>query len=84
LTLYLPRGGYLRQIAHGLVIGKVGYAAAAVLRPRFDDLDPLQSASYKAIQVSINDTARSLTGLKREDHIKIEDLLKRAKLPSLN
>jgi hypothetical protein len=39
LTLYLPRGGYLRQIAYGLVIGKVGYAAAAVLRPRFDDLD---------------------------------------------
>jgi hypothetical protein len=84
LTLYLPRGGYLRQIAHGLVIGKVGYAAAAVLRPRLDERDPPPSASYKSIQVAINDTARSLIGSKREDHIKVGTLLRRARLPSLN
>ncbi|QQP55414.1 Uncharacterized protein FKW44_008578, partial [Caligus rogercresseyi] len=37
-----------------------------------------------AVQVAINDAARSIVGCKRRDHIHIGDLLERAGLPSLN
>jgi hypothetical protein len=41
-------------------------------------------AGYGALQVAINDTARSVIGKKRTDHIRIPDLLHCARLPSLN
>ncbi|QQP42467.1 Hypothetical protein FKW44_017150, partial [Caligus rogercresseyi] len=37
-----------------------------------------------AVQVAINDVARSIAGCRRRDHIRIEDLLSIAKIPSLN
>ncbi|QQP40615.1 Hypothetical protein FKW44_014725, partial [Caligus rogercresseyi] len=70
LAVHLPRGKYLRQLAKGLMIGKISYAAAAVTIPRFD--------------IAINDAARSIVGCRRRDHIHIGDLLERAGLPSLN
>lgn len=84
LAHHLPRGEYLRQLARGLVIGKVGYAIAAVAAPRLAGGEAAPSAAYKAIQVAINDVARSVTGLKRTDHVRIPDLLHRAHLPSVN
>ncbi|QQP38045.1 Hypothetical protein FKW44_018518, partial [Caligus rogercresseyi] len=42
------------------------------------------NAAHKAIQVTINDAARSIVGCKRRDHIHVHDLLERAGLPSLN
>ncbi|QQP55504.1 Uncharacterized protein FKW44_008710, partial [Caligus rogercresseyi] len=53
LAVHLPRGKYLRQLAKGLMIGKISYAAAAVAIPRFDN---------EAVQVAINDAARSIVG----------------------
>ncbi|QQP50010.1 Hypothetical protein FKW44_010860, partial [Caligus rogercresseyi] len=40
--------------------------------------------AHRAVQVAINDVARSITGCRRRDHIRIEDLLRTAKIPSLN
>ncbi|QQP54199.1 Hypothetical protein FKW44_006953 [Caligus rogercresseyi] len=42
------------------------------------------NAAHRAIQVALNDAARSIFGCKRRDHIHVGDLLERAGLPSLN
>ncbi|QQP41547.1 Uncharacterized protein FKW44_015956, partial [Caligus rogercresseyi] len=84
LAVHLPRGKYLRQLAKGLMIGKISYAAAAVAIPRFDSECKGPNAAHRAVQVAINDAARSIVGCKRRDHIHIGDLLERAGLPSLN
>jgi hypothetical protein len=39
LANHLPRGEYLRQLAYGLVIGKLSHALAAVARPRLERED---------------------------------------------
>jgi hypothetical protein len=74
LTLHLPRGAYLQQLARGLLIGKVGYAIATVVAPMAQP-----TASHMAVQVAINNA-----GKKRTDHIRIPDLLHHAGLPSDN
>jgi hypothetical protein len=84
LALHLPRGAYLQQLARGLLIGKVGYAIAAVVAPRLEGDMAQPTASHMAVQVAINDAARSITGKKRTDHIRIPDLLHHAGLPSVN
>ena len=84
LAHHLPRGEYLRQLARGLVIGKIGYAIAAVVAPRLGNEEAIQSAAYKSVQVAINDAARSITGCKRIEHVRIPDLLHRAGLSSVN
>jgi hypothetical protein len=84
LAHHLPRGEYLRQLARGLVIGKVSFALAAVVAPRLGKGEDPPSAAYKSVQVAINDVARSITGTKRTDHVKIPSLLYRAGLPSVN
>jgi hypothetical protein len=84
LAHYLPRGEYLRQLARGLVIGKISFALAAVVAPRLGNGESLPSAAYKSVQVAINDVARSITGRKRTDHVNIPSLLYRAGLPSVN
>ncbi|QQP38291.1 Hypothetical protein FKW44_018828 [Caligus rogercresseyi] len=53
------------------------------MTPRFDkNKEP--DAAHRAVQVAINDVARSIAGCRRRDHIRIEDLLSFAKIPSLN
>jgi hypothetical protein len=84
LALHLPRGAYLQQLARGLLVGKVGYAIAAVVAPRLEGDTAQPTAGLSAVQVAINDTARSVTGNKRTDHIRIPDLLNRAGLPGVN
>ncbi|QQP37336.1 Hypothetical protein FKW44_017568 [Caligus rogercresseyi] len=71
----LTRGKYLRQLAKGLMIGKISYAAAAVTIPRFDNECKGPNTVHRAVQVAINDAARSIVGCKRRDHIHIGDLL---------
>ncbi|QQP36138.1 Uncharacterized protein FKW44_021137, partial [Caligus rogercresseyi] len=66
----------------GAYVGKLSYAAAVVTTPRFDNKEP--DAAHRAVQVAINDVARSIAGCRRRDHIRIEDLLSIAKIPSLN
>jgi hypothetical protein len=77
LAHYLPRGEYPRQLARGLVIGKISFALAAVVDPRLGSGDAPPSAAYKSVQVAI-------TGRKRTDHVKIPSLLYQAGLSSLN
>jgi len=84
LASHLPRGKYLSQLAKGIVLGKVGYAIAAVATPRMADSPSSATLASKEIQVALNDVARSITGKKRQDRIHIADLLSSAKLPSFN
>lgn len=84
LALHIPRGEYLRQLARGLLIGKIGYAVSAVVPPRLEESDPAHPPAIRSTQVAINDTARSILGVRRRDHIKISTLLHKAGLPSIN
>ena len=84
LAIHLPRGNYLRRLAHGIVLSKASYAAASTIRPRLTNQDRPHSAAIKAAQISINDTARSLTGHTRRDHIDTALLLDEAGIPSIN
>jgi hypothetical protein len=83
LPNYLPRGEYLRQLSYGLVVDKLSHALAAEARPRLE-LEDNASVIWSGIQVAFNDVARSITGARRRDHVKIEDLLAQAGLESAN
>jgi hypothetical protein len=83
LAQHLPRGRYLRQLAGGLLMGKIGYAMPIIAQPRLTPSSASHLADLRAVQVCINNTARSITGLCRKDHIHVHDLLDRAGLPSL-
>jgi hypothetical protein len=83
LTNHVPKGRFLRQLACGLVHGKVGHALAAVAAQRLLADTPLNS-KLRVVQISLNDTARSVTGSKRSDHITVRDLNAAAKFPTLN
>jgi hypothetical protein len=84
LAHHLPRGPLLRQLAHGLVLGKANHAVTSLVRPRLDREQDAHNADLRAAQVALNDVARTITGKKREDHIKIDKLLHDAGIPSLN
>ncbi len=83
LGMHLPRGPFLRQLAQGLVLGKLGYAAAAMAPVRLLPSDPVPEFA-RSIQTAINDVARSLTGSRRADRVKIPELLQKAGLTSYN
>jgi hypothetical protein len=83
LAHHLPRGPYLRQLALGLVNGKLLHAMAAVTMPRLGS-SSCQTASDRATQVAVNDVARTLTGTRRTEHVRVGDLLHRARVPSVN
>jgi hypothetical protein len=83
LAIHLPRGKYLHQLAYGLVVGKFSHALAAVARPRLSDEDNT-STTWSKIQVAFNNVARSFTGVRLRDHIKITDLLDLAGITSAN
>jgi hypothetical protein len=79
LAHHVPRGPYLCQLAHGLVVGKLSHAAAAVVTPRTSDVQ-----AYSAVQVHVNNVARTLIGAKKSEHRRVEDILDQAKFPSVN
>ena len=84
LSWHLPRGPYLKLLAHGLVYGKLTYGAAAAITPRLPGDASLPSGSAQDIQVALNDVARTLTGHRRADRVPVPSLLKSAGLPSFN
>jgi hypothetical protein len=84
LSHHIPRGKYLRQLAQGLLMGKLGHALPAVASPRLQGCGNSGNASSKATQVAINNACRTLTGTRPKDHRRVEDLLSTARLPSLN
>jgi hypothetical protein len=83
LANHLPRGEYLQQLSYGLVVGKFSHALAAVARPSLEQEDNA-SVVWSGIQVALNNVARSITGTRRRDHVRIEDLLVQAGLESAN
>jgi hypothetical protein len=83
LAQHLPRGQYLQQLASGLVLGKVSHALAAVAAPRLR-ADTPTVAALKAVQVSVNNVARSITGVMRSDRVRVAELNAMANLPTIN
>jgi hypothetical protein len=83
LANHLPRGQYLRQLAYKRVMGKFSHALAAVARPRLSN-EENASSTWSKIQVAVNNVARSITGVRLRDHVRIPDLLDRAGIPSAN
>jgi hypothetical protein len=81
LANHLPRGTYLRQLSYKLVMGKFAHALGAVPRPRLDN-EYTASVIWSKIQVAFNDVARSITGVRRRDHVTIPDLLDLAGIES--
>jgi hypothetical protein len=83
LSYSIPRGPLLRQVACGLVMGKAQFTIANLVVPRLTELDGLQQGLHDA-QVAVNNVARTPTGSKRGDHIRITDLLKTAGLQAIH
>jgi hypothetical protein len=83
LANHLPRGKYLWQLSYGLVMGKFAHAFAALARPRLANEDNA-SVFWSKIQVAFNNVARSITGVRRLDHVNISDLLDLAGITSAN
>jgi hypothetical protein len=87
LVNHIPRGKYLRQLATGLVNGKLGYALAAYATPQLpapggEAENPF--TLYHQIQVAYNRVARLITEVKLRDRVSVQDLLERAGIPSVN
>jgi hypothetical protein len=83
LSQHLPRGRYLQQLANGLVLGKVNHALAAVAAPRLKVDTPTMGA-LRSVQIAVNNAARSVIGSKKYDHVRVEELNKKAGFPSIN
>lgn len=62
----------------------MGHALPAVTTPRLSTADGGPNRSYKRVQTDLNEVARSITCTKRKYHVKVENLLKAAKIPSVN
>eukprot|EP00095_Tigriopus_kingsejongensis_P012084 maker-scaffold60_size442463-snap-gene-3.28 protein:Tk12084 transcript:maker-scaffold60_size442463-snap-gene-3.28-mRNA-1 annotation:"CheB methylesterase" len=53
------------------------------IKPQINEDSPV-SPPVKEMQIALNDAARTITGLRRQDHVKIADLMGRANLASIN
>ncbi len=82
LSRHLP-AFVVTKVARALVLGKSGYGAPAAISPRLDESDPVCSA-VAAVQVAINNVARSALRVNKKDKIPIGTLLRNSSLPSLN
>eukprot|EP00095_Tigriopus_kingsejongensis_P006476 maker-scaffold598_size127767-snap-gene-0.16 protein:Tk06476 transcript:maker-scaffold598_size127767-snap-gene-0.16-mRNA-1 annotation:"conserved hypothetical protein" len=56
---------------------------ASSIKPQINEDSPV-SPPVKEMQIALNDAARTITGLRRQDHVKIADLMGRANLASIN
>jgi hypothetical protein len=82
LAHHLPRGKYLRTLASRLVLGKIAHPLPAVAAPRLLPTDSHNTA-YARAQAAVNNVARTITGTKRSDHVRVDVLLQRAGIPSV-
>ncbi len=82
LSRHLP-AFIVTKVARTLVLGKSGYGAAAAISPRLNESDSINSA-VAALQVAINNVARSALCVHKRDKIPIADLLCDSSLPSIN
>jgi hypothetical protein len=79
----------LRQLAMGLVNGKLCHALASYATPRLPAQAPGGEAEtpttvYHQIHVAYNRVARSITGVRIRDRVSVPDLLERAGIPGIN
>ena len=85
LRTRLSRGKLLSEIGRSLIIGRVQCSAWVTRNAR---LSTQQNGSMYQVrgqaQTVINDLARIVLGVTRADHYKVEDLLDRANMPSIN
>ena len=79
----IPRGPYLKQLAVGLVLGKLLTDIGVYSRPRFS-VDDEEEPKMRALQVELNKLTRILTGSKILDEDRIEVLLHKSGLESVN
>ncbi|QQP40666.1 Uncharacterized protein FKW44_014791, partial [Caligus rogercresseyi] len=87
LASVLPRGKLLNEIARALVIGKLNVCAWVTRRSQgYQDQSrrELGAGDNAAVQVILNDLARTLNGVRRSDRIRASDLLDRCGLPTVN
>ncbi len=82
LSRHLPPA-IVAKVARALVLGKTGYGVAATIPPRLKESDPMCSA-VAAMQVAINDVARTVIGTTRKNRTPVANLLNMCSLPSLN
>ncbi len=82
LSRYLPPAN-LSEVTAALLIGKLSYAASATVAPRLTQADPVTSIARK-LPTCINDAARTILGASRADKMRLETLLVKSGLPSLN
>ena len=83
LKCQISRGKLLNEIARSLVIGRL-QCSAWVTRPARVVPQNGQNQSKDPAQVILNDLSRLLLGVTRADHHRTEDLLDKAKVPSVN
>ncbi len=82
LYRYLPPT-HLAMVAAALLVGKLAYAAPAVITPRLTAEDPTVT-NNKKLQICINDAARITMGLSLAHKVSTECVLAKTGLPSLN
>ena len=75
----------LKQIAHGIFMSKLSYClsvyGSSMLRTKESDA---QSTLLQSLQVCQNDLLRILTGNKRSDRVRVQDMLTEKKMLSVN
>ena len=81
LSTHLPPH-ILKMFARASVLGKMTYLHLS-LKVRLSESDP-RTEWGKKLQVIVNDVARVVTKKKRSDHVRVEDLLKKAGLEAVN
>ena len=82
LSAHLPPH-VLKMFARATVLGKIRTYIHLSLKFRLSAKDPVTEWGRK-LQVIVNDVARILTRKRRSDHVRVEDLLQKAGLESVN
>ena len=83
LKCQMSRGKLLNEVAQSLFVGRLQCNAWITRHARVNQEGEQPSSRDKA-QILLNDLARTLLGIRRADHFRTEDLMDRAKLPTLN
>ena len=71
------------MFARATVLGKMRTYLHLALKVRLSEKDPL-TVWGKKLQVIVNDVARVIVKWRRSDHVRVEDLLKKAGLEGIN
>ena len=82
LSAHLPPH-VLKMFARATVLGKIRTYIHLSLKVRLSESDPLTAWGRK-LQVILNDVARIVVKKRRSDHVRVEDLLKKAGLEGVN